>query len=60
MGLLLGFCNDFGLNMHAANGFEKGTDTGDFAKEKPVGLDVERWARSKNHGEDLSAGTWDC
>lgn len=54
---MLGFCNDFGLNVRAASGFGKGTNTGDFAKEKPVGLDVERWARNKNNGEDWNTGT---
>lgn len=50
---MLGFCSDFGLNVRAAN-------TGDFARVKPVGLDVERWARSRNHGEDWNTGTGGC
>ena len=49
VGLPLGFCNDFGLNLPGDGGFIKSVDIGDLAKEKPLlGLDAEKWARNKN------------
>ena len=49
VGLSLGFCNDFGLNLPGDGGFKKSVDIGDLAKEKPLlGLDAEKWARNKN------------
>ena len=57
VGLSLGFCNDFGLNLPGDGGFKKSVDIGDLAKEKPLlGLDAEKWARNKND-DDLSLGT---
>lgn len=41
-GSLVGFCNDLGLNLPSGSWFGKSIDIGDFAKEKPVGLDAER------------------